>query len=254
MVAAAVAAVAAVGSAVSSSDSTRKSAHAQQDAARTATSGQLNQYQQGMREVEPFKQLGIGALEGLGKSANEPISPFAYRDSSTYLNNYFSSPEYQALNAQAQDQILRGSSATGGLRSGNSSASLAQIAPTLGINALNRVNQQDANVYSINQGAKTDQFNRLYSIANMGANAASGNQSTGTQVASQAGQNALSAGNAQAAQYQQNGQAVNGAITDLASIYLGNRMGLYGSSAPATKNDYTGSAYNNWVNAQSGKI
>jgi hypothetical protein len=252
MVAAAVAAVAAVGAAASSSDAARKSAHAQQDAAKAATEGQLNQYQQGVSEVAPFKQIGISALDNLGKAANDPVTPFAFRDSSTYLNDYFNSPEYNVLNKQASDQILRGASATGGLRSGSSSVNLANIAPTLGINALNRTNQQDLQAYGVNQGAISDRFNRLYGVANMGANAASGNQNSGNQVASQAGSNALAAGNAQAMQYQQQNQAVTGVATDLASLYLGNRYGV-GAQQQGISNDYTGSAYKNWVNSQAGK-
>jgi len=237
--------------------SANKSANAQKDASKQSTELQQAQYEQGLKEVAPFKELGIGAIPNLSAAANEPITPFAYRDPSQYLTNYFNSPEYQALNTQAQDQILRGASATGGLRSGSSNVSLANIAPTLGINALNRVNQQDATAYGINQGAKTDQFNRLYGLVNMGANVASGNQNTGTMVASQAGQDAMAAGQSQANAYQQQGQALSGLATDLGTAYLGNKMGLY-NYQPSIGSDgagaYTGSAYQNWVAKQGGKV
>ena len=220
------AAVAAVG-AGAQIYSANKGADATKDASKQSTALQKEQYAQGLEEVAPFKELGIGAIPKLSAAANEPITPFAYRDPSQYLTTYFNSPEYQALNTQAQDQILRGASATGGLRSGGSNVSLANIAPTLGINALNRVNQQDATAYGINQGAKTDQFNRLYGLVNMGANVASGNQSQGAMVASQAGQNAMAAGAAQANAYQQQGQAIGGLASDIGTVYLGNKMGYF---------------------------
>ena len=218
---------AAVVGAVGSSVAADKSASATKAASKNATALEREQYQQGLQEVAPFKQVGIGALDNLGRAANDPVTPFAFRDSSAYLNDYFNSPEYQTLNKQASDQILRGASATGGLRSGGSNVSLANIAPTLGINALNRTNQQDLQAYGVNQGATADRFNRLYSVANMGANVASGNQSAGANFASQAGANAIGAGNAQAAAYQQQGQALSGLATDLGSIYTGNKLGYY---------------------------
>lgn len=204
-----------------------KAASASKHASNQATALQQDQFNRGVEEVAPFKQIGIGALNNLGAAANESFDPFSFRDPSSYLNNYFGSPEYQALNAQASDQILRNSSATGGLRSGGSNVSLANIAPTLGINALNRVNQQDLQAYGVNQGAISDRFNRLYGVANMGANVASGNQSAGMNFASQAGANAIGAGNAQSAAYMNQAQNIGGFATDLASIYAGNKMGLY---------------------------
>jgi len=85
-----------------------KAANAQKDASKQSTALQKEQYAQGLEEVAPFKELGIGAIPNLSAAANEPITPFAYRDPSQYLTTYFNSPEYQALNTQAQDQILRG--------------------------------------------------------------------------------------------------------------------------------------------------
>lgn len=212
---------------IASNESAKKGSNATKNASKNATALEREQFERGIQEVAPFKQLGIGALGNLGEAANQPIDQFKFRDSSQYLGDYFNSPEYQTLNAQAQDQILRGASATGGLRSGNSSASLAQIAPTLGINALNRVNQQDLQAYGVNQSAIGDRFNRLYGVANMGANAASGNQNAGMNFASQAGVNALAAGNSQNLAYQQQGQAINGLASDLGGLYTANKMGYF---------------------------
>ena len=135
---------------------------------------------------------------------------------------------------------------------------LGNIAPTLGINALSRVNQQDLQQFGVNQGAKTDQFNRLYSVGSLGANVASGNQVAGANFASQAGANAITAGNAQANAYVQQGQAINGVVSGIGTAALGSNMNLFGNGGGgggtgSTQGGYTGPAYQNWVAQQGGR-
>lgn len=235
--------------------SANKGADATKSASKAATQLSKEQFERGIREVAPFKQVGIDALKNLSTAANEPVQQFAYREPGQFLNEYFQSPEFQALNTQATDQILRNRSVTGGLRSGGSKVDLANIAPTLGINALQRVNQQDLQAFGINQGAKADQFNRLYSLGSLGANVASGNQVAGANFASQAGANALAAGNAQNIAYQQQGQAIGGLASDVGSLYLANRMGYLGgaTSSGGSVGDYTGGAYQKWVAQHGGR-
>jgi hypothetical protein len=224
-----VAAVAGIGAA-SSAYGADKASKASSRASKEATKLEREQYEQGLKEVAPFKQVGINALPALESATLEPASPFSFRNPSTYLNDYFASPEYATLNAQATDQILRNRSATGGLRSGGASADLAQIAPTLGINALNRINQQDLQEYGVNQGAANDRFNRLFGVAGMGANVATGNQTAGANFASQAGANAISAGQAKAASYIAQGNAINNLAGDAGSLLLGNKLGYFDGS------------------------
>lgn len=225
-VASAVAASAVIGG-VASSKAASKGAKATGKAADQSTQLSREQFERGIQEVAPFRQLGIDALQNLGAAANQPVEQFNFRDPNQFLSDYFRSAEYNTLNQQATDQILRNRSATGGLRSGGANVDLGNIAPTLGINALNRVNQQDLQRFGVNQGAKTDQFNRLYSIGSLGANVASGNQVAGANFASQAGANAINAGSAQALAYQQQGQAIGGLAADLGTAYLANRMGYF---------------------------
>jgi len=224
---AAVLGVGAVVGGISSYQSAKKGAKAITKGADQATALQREQFERGIQEVAPFKQVGVDALGNLSAAANEPAQQFAYREPGQFLNEYFQSPEFQALNAQATDQILRNRSVTGGLRSGGSNVDLANIAPTLGINALQRQDQKDVTAFGINQGAITDRFNRLYGLSSMGANVASGNQTAGANFASQAGANAINAGNAQAAAYQQQGAAISGVASDIGSAYLANRMGYF---------------------------
>lgn len=242
--------------AISSSKAASKGAKATTKAANQATALEREMFERGVQEVAPFKQIGIGALGNLAAAANEPVQQFAFRNPGQFLNEYFNSPEFLALNNQATDQILRNSSVTGGLRSGNANAALSSAVPMLGIQALERANQQDLTAFGINQGARADRFNQLFSLGSLGANVASGNQVAGSNFASQAGANALMAGQATANAYNQRANAVNGLLSDAGSIYLGNRMGYFGSSPSlgGSTGDYTGEGYRNWVAMQRGKI
>jgi hypothetical protein len=200
-----------------------KAAKAQTAAANQATALGREQYQQRLEATAPFRDVGISALPGLQSIAQRPVTPFKFRDAGSFLTDYFQGPEYSALNAQAQDLILRNAAATGGFRSGGTKADLAMIAPTLGIEALQRQNSQDLQEYGTNQAANADQFNQLYGISNLGANITTGNANAGANFASQAGQNAMYAGNAKAAKYMNRADALTGLATDAGSLLT---MGL----------------------------
>jgi hypothetical protein len=174
-------------------------------------------------------------LSQLTSSAMAPMERFNFRDQNKFLNNYFNSGEYDILNKQATDQILRNQSMTGGFRSGGSQAGLAQIAPTLGLQALDRANQQDLQQYSVNQGAISDRFNRLFGLSQLGANIASGNQVAGQNFGSAAGQNAMAAGAAKANAYQQYGNIAQGVATDYMTLYgnQGSQNNLYNRNLQA---------------------
>lgn len=216
--------------AVASDRAADKAADAQKNASKDATKLGLYQFEQGLKEVAPFKELGLSAIPGLERMSGSNVVPFKFRDSDKFLNNYFNSKEFSTLNDQATDQILRNRSATGGLRSGGANVDLAKIAPTLGLQALDRINAQDLQEYGVNQSAQADKYNQLLGLASMGANVASGNQVAGANYASTAGANALAAGNANAMRYQQQGQALTGLASDLGSVYMANKMGYFNNS------------------------
>jgi len=197
-----------------------KAAKAQERAAREATALGREQFQAGLETTAPFRTAGVSVLPGLTALTNQPVEKFSYRDPGQFLSQYYQGPEYQTLNAQAQDALLRSQAATGGFRSGATQVGLAQLAPMLGLQALERQNRQDLTAYGTNQAASADQFQRMYGLANLGANISTGNANAGANFASQAGQNAIYAGNARANKYLNQGQAVSGAMTDLLSIGL----------------------------------
>lgn len=198
-------------------------ANKQKQGANQATQLSREQYQQGLETTAPFREIGASAIPGLQAQVNQPVTPFKFRDAGSFLSDYFKGAEYGALNAQAQDQVLRNAAATGGFRSGATQANLAQIAPTLGIQALQRQNAQDLQAYGTNQAATADQYQRLYGLVNLGANVATGNANAGANFASQAGQNAIAAGNAAAQGAQGVGQSIQGGIGDLMGLRLYNQ-------------------------------
>lgn len=205
-----------------------KAAKAQERGAREATALGREQFQAGLGRTAPYNQLGLGAIPGIAAMSAQPVDKFSYRDPGQFLNQYFQGPEYQALNTQATDQVLRNRAMTGGFRSGGTQADLSMIAPMLGIQALERQNQQDLTAYGTNQAANADQFQRLFGVANLGANIATGNANQGMNFASQAGQNAIYAGNARANKYLNQGQAINGAMTDVLSLGIAGPAGISG--------------------------
>lgn len=210
-----------IGNALFGNYAAKKSAEAVKYGADKSTELQREMFNAGIENTAPFRSIGVGALNGLGMTANAPAERFSYREPGAFLNEYFNSPEFQALNAQATDQILRSRAATGGLRSGGSSVDLANIAPALGINALNRQNQQDLTAFGVNQASNQNRFNQLYNVASMGANVATGNQTAGMNFGANAGANAITAGMANARKYGQYAENAQGLATDLATIGMG---------------------------------
>lgn len=203
-----------------------KASDAQKNASKSSTKLQKYQFEQGLKEVAPFKEAALPALSELTAASIAPMQQFSFRDSGQFLNDYFNSAEFGALNKQATNQIMRNQSMTGGLRSGATNANLAQISPMLGLQALDRVNQQDLQQYSVNQGAISDRFNRLFGLSQLGANIASGNQVAGQNFGSAAGQNAMTAGAAKANAYQQYGDIAKGLGTDYMTLQYGKSLGL----------------------------
>lgn len=209
-----------IGNALFGNYAAKKSADAVKSGARESTALQREMFNRGLEVTEPFRQFGAAALPVLASEISAPAERFSFREPGQFLNEYFSSPEFTALNAQATDQILRNRSATGGLRSGGSNVDLATIAPTLGINALSRANSNDLTAFGVNQSATQDRFNRLFGAASMGANVATGNQSAGMQFGGAAGANAITAGMANANKYNQYATNAQGLITDLTTMGL----------------------------------
>lgn len=199
-VAAAVVGGAVVGGVLSSNaqkDAASTAADAQTQAANTAAAEQRYQFDNLQKLLKPYSDAGLSSLTAqqnlLGLNGNT-----AQADAISGIQN---SSQFSALAQQGENGILQNASATGGLRSGNTNAALAQFRPAL------------------LQQLIDSQYSKLGGITALGQNAAAGTGNAGMQSANQisallqqsgaaqAG-SALAAGKADAQMYSGIGSAV----------------------------------------------
>ena len=219
-----VAAAMAVGSVASgylANRSAKKAANAQAAAADKATAAQMEMFNKQLEMMEPFRQAGIGGLQSLIDMGRQEDRPFSFD-----YGDYFNSPEFAALSSQQEAQTLSNAGATGGLRSGNSQAALATIAPQLA----QQGRQNAMSEYSLNQAAMMDRYNRLQGIVGLGLGASQQSASAAGQFGNNRANNAMYAGNAMANKYQQYGQNTQNTLGNLGSLYAFNKMGGFGGS------------------------
>jgi hypothetical protein len=177
------------------------------DANRQAMGFQQQGYDDSLGFTQPYRQAGGQALQGM-----QNLTTDAGRGQA--LQDYYAGDEYGALAGQREEQALRMGAATGGVRGGNTQASLANIAPQLG-------QQHLANKYG-----------QLAGLSSMGAN-----------MSSQAGQNALGFGGAQAGLAQGFGGAQAGLAQNTQNALAGDRFNLGAQQASNAMN--TGINYGN---------
>lgn len=191
-----------------------KSASSQQK----AVTGGLDQSTQLQREqfdylkqiLAPYQQAGTQALPALTGFINQPQQNFSFD-----YGAYFNSPEYAALNQQAQQTAMRNASATGTLRGGDTQVALASIAPQLAQMARQNAQQE----FSLNQGANLNRYNMLQGIAGLGTGATSQLGNAAQNFGQIAGQNAVLAGQARADAIGQRNNAIGGGLAGLLSLF-----------------------------------
>lgn len=190
----------------------KKAAEAQTYAADQSTALGREQLDYIKSIMAPYQQAGQAALPALQGFINQPADKFNFD-----YQAYFNSPEYAALSSQQNEQALRTGSATGGFRGGDTQAALATIAPQLAQQA--RSNAQ--NEFSLNQGARLNQFNMLQGLAGLGTGAANQVGNAAQNFGQQAGSNAIFAGNATANKYNQYNANRQGLLSDVMTVFGG---------------------------------
>lgn len=165
-----------------------KQASAQKDATQQELQLYADIYEANKALLEPFRLAGVDALGGLS-NLSTPEGQAAFYD------EYYRSPQYQAIANQAQNQQLAAAEATGGLQSTSTQNQLARIAPELGLQALNQ------------------QTNLLGNLTNIGLSGAGSQAGFGQTYSQQAGGALGDLGAINAAQagipYQVGGQLLN---------------------------------------------
>jgi hypothetical protein len=207
-IATAVVASAVIGGVVAS-DSSRRAANAQKDAANKASQTELEQYYQNREDMQPWREAGAGALGQLtaGTAAGGDFN----RDFT--LADFTKDPGYDFRQQQGQRGVEASAAARGGLLNGGT------------LKALTRYNQDYAsgeyqNAYNRFNNDRTQRFNRLASLAGVGQTATRDVAQMGSNTASNVAGNIIGAGNAQASSYVGQGNAISGAANTLGNFAM----------------------------------
>jgi hypothetical protein len=233
--------IAAVG-VVSSAISSNKAAHAQEGAARAATSEEQRQYDQTRADQAPYRTAGYSALSRmsdlLGLSGNTSAAGYGSLTKRFTGADVATDPGYQFGLKQGLDSAEGSAAAKGGLYSGATLKALTQYgndyATTKFDDAYNRYNQDQSTLY-----------NRLAGISGTGQVATQQVDQAGQHMADQASDNLIGAGNARGARDIAVGGAINDGLNQAGAWWLRSRQ----PSQPAGNGYYYGNdgqQYANW--------
>lgn len=181
----------------------RKGAKAQSSAAENATQVEWDMYEQSRTDQMPWLNQGktsLNQLAGLMAPGKQLARSFGSAD-------FRADPGYQFRLREGMRGVENSAAARGGLLSGNALKALAnysqQSASNEYMNAYNRFNNDQSNLY-----------NRLAGLANTGQTTANSLGALGSNTAQSVGQNLMTAGQARASGYAGQANAVNGMINN----------------------------------------
>ena len=238
--------VGAIGGAMISGNAAQSAADTQAGAAQAGIAEQGREFDKIRSLLQPYVDAGTGALPGYNSAVSRYTNTLDQLDNLTgangqgaqraALNGMTSSPLYTTAMDLGQQSILANASATGGLRGGNTIASLGFLPQQV----LSQVIQtQIDNLGSSLRGAQT--LAGLHGgLLNLGENAATGTgqaaMSTGNNITSLIGQQ----GAATAGGIIGTGNAINSGINGVAGAF-----GQYMSAANSPSYSFAAPAYMN---------
>lgn len=129
-----------------SSNAAGKAADAQSAASQAGIESQERMFDKQLELMSPYRDAGYGAIEGL-QGLLRPES----RDA--LVSDYYGSQEFRTMQDASNRNIAGMASATGGLRGGNAKVDLAQVAPQLGLDYLNNLQNQYTGLANMGMGA-----------------------------------------------------------------------------------------------------
>lgn len=188
-------------------------AQTQADAARYATDIGNQQFAQTRADMEPWRQSGIGALAQINSGT---------ADGGEFNRNFTAAdfqadPGYQFRMDQGAQGLQRSAAARGGLLNGGTLKALSRYGQDYASNEF-------GNAYNRWNNDTTSRYNRLAGIAGLGQTTASQVAGYGAQNATNAGNNAMQAGNAAASGYIGRANAVQNGLQNQQSMYTLNRL------------------------------
>lgn len=205
---------------VMSSNAAGKAADAQSRAAQMSTDEQRREFDANQENLKPFRDVGLSVLPEL-QSGSAPGGEF---NRNFTLADFNKDPGYQFRMDQGRQALERSAAAGGGLLSGGTGKALAQYGQDY-------ASGEYSNAYNRFNNDQTTRFNRLSSLAGGGQTATTTIGALGTQTAANIGENYLQAGNARAAGYVGQANAINNGISSLGNFYLQQQ---YLNKMPAT--------------------
>jgi len=215
MVATALVGAAVVGAA-GTAYSASKAASAQKDAANQANQRLEAQYQQTREDLSPYRDIGEQGTNALSGRLDFLTSPIVMDQAALEQT-----PGYQFTRTQGLKAIQNSAAARGLGVSGAAFKGASDFATGLA----NKTYQDQFNLENAN---RTNAFNRLMSVSQLGQSAAAQTGNTGMSAAQGISSNTIGAGNAQAASYNAMGGAfANAANSVPAALYY---QGIYGNS------------------------
>lgn len=205
-----------------------QAADAQREAAAAATAQQKAQYDQTRKDLLPFMQAGTGATNQLTAALPSLTTPFSMTQEALEATPGYQFNLSQGLKATQNSAAARGLGLSGAALKGAATYATGLADSTY------------TNQFNMDQTNKTNAYNKLLGVSQLGSNAAAQVGSYGQQTANQIGNNLTGAGNAQAGAYMATGNAVAGGANSLANYYMQNQLmqGMYGS--PAAASPYVG--------------
>lgn len=217
-------ATAVVGSAVvgglTTAYSANKAADAQKDAAGKAIAVQQQQYQQTREDLSPYRDIGKVASGDLTNRLSDLTSPISIDPNVLENSDY-----YKFAMTQGQKGVTNSAAARGLGKSGAALKGAAAFAKGLATDTYGKA-------FEMENTNKTNAFNRLKSLVDTGAGAATGTGVLGEKAAYNTGTALVGAGNAEAAADNRIGSAIAGGTNNIAGYAMAKGyQGLYGGSS-----------------------
>jgi hypothetical protein len=222
-------AAAVVGSALIGSSSSRRAASTQAEAADRAGELQREQFERQVELQEPFRQVGLRALNKLEGAAE--YTPFG-------MSQFQQDPGYAFRMSEGMKGIERSAAARGGLLSGATLKGIQRYGQDLG-------SQEYTNAFNRYQTERNARLNPLQSLAGIGQTSTNQLVAGGQNYANAAGEAMGAAGQARASGYMGSANSLSGALgqymnydqqrqqNDMFNRMItqrnNNRAGIYGS-------------------------
>ena len=222
-------AAAVVGSALIGSSSSRRAASTQAESADRAGELQREQFERQVELQEPFRQVGLRALNKLEGAAE--YTPFG-------MSQFQQDPGYAFRMSEGMKGIERSAAARGGLLSGATLKGIQRYGQDLG-------SQEYTNAFNRYQTERNARLNPLQSLAGIGQTSTNQLVAGGQNYANAAGEAIGAAGQARASGYMGSANSLSGALgqymnynqqqqqNDMFNRMItqrnNNRAGIYGS-------------------------